>query len=207
MRDASKQRIEAYASDQGLSEISLQTAEAGLAKAREAMTSAMQGDAQPSTPAAEKKSACPFAELVQPVPEPKPTVPETKLVWNSDAEAMLANVPAGYCRDMTIKAAETIAGQSDIKQIDADFLGQVMQTFTQGSATVEATMPWNEGAHERIAKAPEMVQGMLVKEIEGWTRRQGLDSVDHDAVDAVKAEWAERGVFHLDPSDPRNGNT
>ncbi len=206
MRDSSKQRIEAYASDQGLSEISLQTAEAGLAKARDAMASAMQGDAQPSTPAAEKKSACPFAELVQPAPQPTPS-PEHRLDWDSDAKAMLANVPAGYCRDMTVKAAETIAGQSDIKQIDADFLGQVMQTFTQGSATVEETMPWNEDARERIAKAPEMVQGMLVKEIEGWTRRQGLDSVDHDAVDAVKAEWAERGVFHLDPSDPRNGNT
>ncbi|QYZ65094.1 MAG: universal stress protein UspA [Gammaproteobacteria bacterium (ex Lamellibrachia satsuma)] len=205
MRDASKQRIEAYASDQGLNEISLQTAEAGLAKARDAMASAMQGDAQPSTPATEKKSACPFAELVQPVPKPKPAVPETKLVWSNDAEAMLANVPAGYCRDMTIKAAETIAGQSDIKQIDAGFLGQVMQTFTQGSATVEETMPWNEDARERIAKAPEMVQGMLVKEIEGWTRRQGLDRVDHDAVDAVKQEWAERGVFHLDPNDHRNG--
>ncbi|MBL3599423.1 MAG: universal stress protein [gamma proteobacterium endosymbiont of Lamellibrachia anaximandri] len=207
MRDASKQRIEAYASEQGLSEISLQTAEAGLAKARDAMASAMQGDAQPSAPAAEKKSACPFAELVQPAPQPTPSSPEHRLDWDSDAEAMLANVPAGYCRDMTVKAAETIAGQSGMEQINADFLGQVMQTFTQGSATVEETMPWNEDARERIAKAPEMVQGMLVKEIEGWTRRQGLDSVDHDAVDAVKAEWAERGVFHLDPSDPRNGNT
>ncbi len=207
MRDASKQRIEEYASEQGLSEISLQTAEAGLAKAREAMTSAMQGDAQPSAPAAEKKSACPFAELIQPAPQPTPSALEHRLDWDSDAEAMLANVPAGYCRDMTVKAAETIAGQSGMEQIDADFLGQVMQTFTQGSATIEETMPWNEDARERIAKAPEMVQGMLVKEIEGWTRRQGLDRVDHDAVDAVKAEWAEGGVFHLDPSDPRNGNT
>ncbi|MCZ7562866.1 MAG: hypothetical protein M5U08_02845 [Burkholderiales bacterium] len=64
-------------------------------------------------------------------------------------------------------------------------------------------MPWDDGARARIARAPEVVRGMLVKEIEGWVRRAGRVGVDEAAVDAVKGEWARRGAFHLDPEDPR----
>ena len=49
-----------------------------------------------------------------------------------------------------------------------------------------------------------MVRGMLIKEIEGWAQRQDMERVNEAAVAAVKAEWQERGVFHLDPDDPRN---
>jgi hypothetical protein len=49
-----------------------------------------------------------------------------------------------------------------------------------------------------------MVRGMLLQEIEGWARRSGMERVTEAAVDAVRAQWAERGIFHLDPDDPRN---
>jgi len=51
-----------------------------------------------------------------------------------------------------------------------------------------------------------MVRGMLIQEIEGWARRNGLQQVSGEAVDAVKQTWSERGVFHLDPDDRRNSN-
>ena len=49
-----------------------------------------------------------------------------------------------------------------------------------------------------------MVRGMLASEIEGWAKRHNMDQVNSTAVDAVKTEWQQRGVFHLDPNDPRN---
>ena len=49
-----------------------------------------------------------------------------------------------------------------------------------------------------------MVRGMLAREIEGWAKRNHMEQVDSTAVEAVKAEWQQRGVFHLDPEDPRN---
>ena len=49
-----------------------------------------------------------------------------------------------------------------------------------------------------------MVRGMLVQEIEGWAQRQGLSQVDERAVRAVKRQWRDRGIFHLDPDDPRS---
>jgi len=58
---------------------------------------------------------------------------------------------------------------------------------------------------ERINQAPDMVRGMLIKEIEGWSQREGLELVTEQAVDAIKQIWAGRGVFHLDPNDHRSG--
>ncbi|MCP4875045.1 MAG: universal stress protein UspA, partial [Gammaproteobacteria bacterium] len=107
-------------------------------------------------------------------------------------------------REMTIKAAESIARQSGHEEIDEDFVIQVMQTFKSGAEAVAETMPWDSDARIRISRAPDMVRGMLIKEIEGWAQRNGDVRVDETAVEAVKQEWQGRGVFHLDPDDHRN---
>jgi hypothetical protein len=106
---------------------------------------------------------------------------------------------------MTIKAAESIARQSGRDEIDVDFVHQVMATFKSGAAAVSETMSWDSDARIRISRAPDMVRGMLVREIEGWAQRNGDDRVDETAVEAVKEEWRARGVFHLDPDDHRSG--
>ncbi len=223
MRDSSKQRIEAYAKAKGHSEISLDIAEAGLAEARKTMAAQMPPataapvDSPPSehtmfaaetqNPATKvKQSARPTANMAKSQEQHAQTVekPESRQTWSPEAQALVANVPPGFCRDMTRKAAETIAGQNGLSRIEADFVQQVMQTFQAGSETGAETMAWEQLARERIAKAPDMVRGMLIKEIEGWSRREGLKQVTEEAVDAIKQIWAERGVFHLDPNDPRN---
>ncbi|MCG8429428.1 MAG: universal stress protein [Chromatiales bacterium] len=202
MRDSSKQRIEAYARDNSHAEISLAIAEAGLAEARKAMEQAMQGEQNQST---SNTGACPFAGMVNTGESTAPTKTENT-TWHTEAKLALNNVPPGFCRDMTRKAAETIAKQNGQAEIDEAFVQHVMQTFQAGSENSEEGMPWEQSARERIAKAPDMVRGMLIKEIEGWSRRKGLTEVSGEAVDAVKQTWAERGVFHLAPHDPRNGS-
>lgn len=79
-----------------------------------------------------------------------------------------------------------------------------MQTFMSGSTTAKETLPWDNDARDRIQRAPDMVRGMLIQEIEGWTQRQGQERVTLAAVDAVKQTWQEKGVFHLNPDDSRN---
>lgn len=198
MRDTSKERIENYARAEGHSEVTLEIAEAGLAQARAAMTAQMSGDtAESDTP---KRSGCPFAKAAAPKEEEQPA----NIAWDQEAKAMLQNVPAGFCRDMTAKAAETMAQKEGHAEVTPAFIGQVMQTFMSGSITAKETMPWDDDARDRILRAPDMVRGMLIQEIESWTQRQGMKRVTIAAVDAVKKTWQERGVFHLDPEDPRN---
>ncbi len=183
MRENSKQRIEDFAAENNHSEITLEIAEAGLVAARKAMQDSG------------VESKCPFAKMVG---------QERKPSWQQAATDRLKGVPKGFCREMTIKAVESIASQSGSEEIDADMVSEVMKTFKSGAEAVSETMPWDSDARIRISRAPDMVRGMLVKEIEGWAQRNGNERVDETAVEAVKGEWQERGVFHLDPDDHRN---
>jgi hypothetical protein len=215
MRDTSRQRIEDYARQNSLSNITLEAAEAGLAQSREAMQETMQ--AQNAVNADKKQTICPFARMANAniaadndtedknqVPAPRLGGNQDSISWTQDAELKLESVPPGYCRDMTRKAAESIAEKGGGASIDRAFLEQVLNTFTQGSDDVEETLSWDEDARQRIAKAPEMVRGMLVQEIEAWVKNRGEKHVDHTAVEAAKMRWEQQGVFHLAPDDPRN---
>ena len=211
MRDKSKQRIEDYARQQGADEITLAIAEAGLAEARKAMEAQMQR--QEKNVAWVERSetrGCILGSENDPSLDLSslPLNPgygnEEKLKWSPEAKTMLERVPEGFCRDMTAKAAESIAGQKGLQRIEPGFIEQVMQTFQAGSETANETLPWDAASRARLQKVPDMIRGMLIKEIEGWVSREGMSRVTEAAVDTVKQKWQTRGAFHLDPSDPRN---
>ncbi len=213
MRDASRERIEDYARERDISQITLEVAEQGLAMARKAMEEAVRergvsggaGETAPVPPehatGTAGKDRCPFPHEGTSIAADsgKPQV-----TWSREAEARLRSIPSGFSRDMTRKAAETIAVRSSITEIGEAFLQQILDTFAAGSHAASETLAWDEDARERIARAPDMVRGMLIREIEAWARRNGMEQVSQAAVDAVKSEWQKKGVFHLDPSDPRN---
>ena len=222
MRNKSKQRIEHFAVANSLTEITLKTVEAGLAEARKVMQQSMddapgnvadpvQQQAGTDKPA---PSNCPFGRIADmnesaagtdPGPAPAGENQALEPGWQQGARDRLRRVPEGFCRNMTIKAVESIASLSGCEEIDGDFVTQVMKTFKSGAETVGETMPWDSDARIRISRAPDMVRGMLIKEIEGWAQRNGDDRVDEKAVEAVKEVWRSRGVFHLDPDDHRSG--
>ena len=213
MRDTCRQRIEDYARAQGHGEVTLSVAESGLVEARKAMEAVTGGKVDSGSAAASggrEASRCPFSGVASPTAKvlaKEGTQPSAAVVpaWSSEARERLHAVPAGYCRDMTEKAAATIAAQNGLAEIDTAFVEQIMNVFQAGSAKTSESMPWEPAARERIERAPDMVRGMLVKEIEGWAQRNGKERVTEQAVDAVKALWQERGMFHLDPDDPRSG--
>jgi len=206
MRDMSRKRIEEYARAHGHSEIDLETAEAGLDAARAAMQEELGVEGKAELAGNDKGSKCPFAGLgatesnSKPEPVNIPPVPP----WTDEAREELQAVPQGYCRDMMVAAAETIAGQKRLIEIDREFIQTILRIFAAGSEAVDETLVWDDDARSRIVKAPALVRGMLVKEIEGWTKRNDLTRVTEGAVEAVRQQWTERGVFHLDPDDPRS---
>ena len=111
--------------------------------------------------------------------------------WSEQAQQQLHNIPEGYCRDMTVSACNTMAREQGLNNIDPDFVQNVLNTFSAGSKTIEETLPWDEAARERIAKAPDMVRGMLQQEIEGWAKRNKLPRVTETEIG--RASGRERG--------------
>ncbi len=179
VRDASRQQIESDARQQGADIVTLDLVERRLAIARTAM--------------AEK--------MASPVPAEKTAAPGR--AWTAEAAARLHAVPAGFCRTLTERAVETLASQHNLHRVDLSFVEKVLAAFKSGSKAVDASMPWAAEARARIERAPDAMRGMLVREIEAWAQRQGLAEVDERAVSAIKREWEARGVFHLEPGDPR----
>ena len=203
MRDASRQRIESHAREQAAATVTLELAEAGLAIARAAMAEEAAADGAGVAAENSRPSKCPFSKIFSPVPAQETPAPAR--AWTAEAAARLQAVPEGFCRTLTERAVNTLAGQNNRQQVDADFVQSILKVFENGSRSVETGMPWAENARARMERAPEAVRGMLVKEIEGWAQRNGLAEVDESVVDAVKREWQASGAFHLDPADPRSG--
>lgn len=201
MREASRQRIESHARQQGAETVTLGLAEAGLAIAQGAMAEEVAAGYGGVAAAKSRQGKCPFSRVVSPLPIQEAPAPVP--TWTAEAAARLQAVPAGFCRTLTERAVNTLARQNDSQQVDADFVQNILKIFENGSRSVETGMPWAEDARVRMERAPEAVRGMLVKEIEGWAQRNGLAEVDESVVDAVKREWQASGVFHLDPGDPR----
>ena len=108
MREKSKQRIENYALENGHSEITLETAEAGLVAARQAMEQAMGGEdqgstatkpaLQPGTAANTTQSKCPFAKMMKQGQDQASENQAPELSWQQKARDRLRGIPRGFCR-------------------------------------------------------------------------------------------------------------
>ena len=198
MRDACRQRIESLAHERAAECVTLALVEEGLEIARSTMASEL---GQENAPAAAGK--CPFTGKSAPAPD---AVEEpAEMPWTEQARARLEQVPAGYCRQLTSRAVTTLARQNELKRIDLDFLEGVLGVFSASSADVTTAMRWTKTARGRIGRAPESVRGMLIREIEAWAGREGIEEIDDRTLRSIKREWQQLGVFHLDPGDPRHG--
>lgn len=198
MRDAAKKNIENYASQNNIHSISLEVAEKGLEIARLEMEAQVKRGEKP----APKASKCPFAgaSLAENVSK------EAVMAWQPNSKKLLDNIPEGYCRDMAINAMETIARKVGLQAIDTAFIESTLATFRKGSAKVQESLDWQQAARDKIAKAPDMIRGMLIQEIETWANQNNQPEITADTVEQIKNKWSQSGQFHLDPDDPRNDN-
>lgn len=198
MRDNCKKTIEDYARQNSHAEVTLEVAENGLKLARGAMEKTMQGQAEPAPQAA--RGGCPFG-----FGNKKAAAAGSGPQWSEEAEQLVQGLPAGMSRDMTRNAIVAIAAKNGLAEITADLVRQVLDTFKSGSANAGETMPWDKDARDSLSRAPDMVRGMLIKEVEKWAQHNKLQHIDLATVNTVKQQWQSKGYFHLDPQDPRSG--
>jgi len=197
MRDNCKQSIENFARQQGHAEITLDVAENGLKLARGEMEKTMQQQSVPAPQAA--RGGCPFG-----FGKKASAADNSALPWTSEAEQIMQGLPEGMSRDMTRNAIVSIAAKNGLHEITADLVRQVLDTFKSGSSKVGETMPWDEDARASLSRAPDMVRGMLIKEVENWAQHNNRSRIDLATVSTVKQEWQSKGYFHMDPEDPRS---
>src|SRR3989338_6893751 len=195
MRDNCKKTIENYARQNGHAEITLEVAENGLKLARGEMEKTMKSQNEP----APARGGCPFG-----FGNEKAAAAGSGTQWSEEAEQLVQGLQAGMSRDMTRNAIVAIAAKNGLTEITADLVRQVLDTFKSGSADAGETMPWDKDARDSLSRVPDMVRGMLIKEVEKWAQHNKLQHIDLATVNTVKQEWQSKGYFHLDPQDPRS---
>ncbi|WP_164880806.1 PCP reductase family protein [Aestuariirhabdus litorea] len=129
-----------------------------------------------------------------------------EITWTGDARARLDRIPEGPMRAMVHRVIETLAGEARLSVVTLEYVEQVLAIFQQGASVVEERLPWDDSAREGIARAPQMIRGMLVREIEQLARERGQERVDETVVKQAKARWQQGDAFHLDPADPRSNS-
>lgn len=118
------------------------------------------------------------------------------LSWSAEAEARLAKVPAGFVRDMTRQRLEAFARRHGTDEVTVELMDRKYAEWSEGSARVEPTLPWHDDAVARIERVPDLVRGMVVKEVERCAVAMGRDVVTGDVMDNAMGAWAQRGSFH-----------
>lgn len=197
MREGCRKTIENHACELGLSEVTLDVAEEGVRRARAAMEGSMktvQGESMPG-PASR---GCPFGH------GGISRTGAAELPWTEEAKRLVQSLPSGMSRDMTRQAIVAIAARRGAREITADLVDQVLDTFRSGSDEVTESMPWDDDAREGLSRAPDRVRGALIREVERWARQRDLPRIDLATVSEVKEIWRNTGLFHLDAHDSRN---
>jgi nucleotide-binding universal stress UspA family protein len=197
MRDNCKQSIENFAHQNRHAEITLEVAENGLKLARGEMEKTMKEQSAPAPKTA--RGGCPFG-----FGNKASVADNSALPWTSEAEKIMHGLPEGMSRDMTRNAIVSIAAKNGLNEISADFVRQVLETFKSGSDSVCETMRWDVDARDSLSRAPDMVRGMLIKEVENWAQHNNRSHIDLATVSTVKQEWQSKGYFHMNPEDPRS---
>ncbi len=177
MRDRSQERIENYAREQGLSEITLEVVEQCLALARKAMEQAMKGrHPNPPTDQDEKDN--------------------DSTTWTSAAEERMQKVPEGIMRDMTRQRIEDFAQHKDVKTITPELVEEKYAQWADCSKKQNVTLNWEKAAWERIQQIPGFVRGMVILEVESCAKEQGENTVTNTIIDKATAIWKNTEAFH-----------
>ena len=194
MRDGARTRVEQRAAERGEIDITLELTETVLAEARQAMNDGFSAGESGKTEYGAAR--CPFAGHAEP-PVDDSSVP---LAWSAEAQARLAEVPAGLCRDMTRKATETRARELELTEIHRPTLEAVIgEAMGQGSEA-RPSLPWDDDASATLAHSPPAIRARLTRESEAHARHRGGAHVRHHDIDAVETEWRAGGDFRFDDS-------
>ncbi|NOZ54599.1 MAG: universal stress protein [Gammaproteobacteria bacterium] len=186
MRDTSRQHIEDYARQQGISNISLAIATAGLEQVGNTMQTA-NNPAQSSV-----NSKCPFGH------DAKPLANNRKIAWNDAAQARMKKVPVGFMRNLTRQRIETFAQHKGVTEITPALIDEKYREWRDGAEKQQRLLIWTTDALQRIERIPDFVRGMAIKEVERCAQQQGEDTVTADTIGLAMKHWKGMGAFHSD---------
>ncbi|MBT4393787.1 MAG: universal stress protein [Acidiferrobacteraceae bacterium] len=116
--------------------------------------------------------------------------------WSEDAQQRLKKVPAGFMRDLTRHRIEAFAAREGQTEITEEVIEGKYAQWAAGSEALATTLPWQPQAQATVAKIPDFVRGMVIREMERCAHDLGLAEVTPEVLRHARATWAGSGSFH-----------
>ena len=116
--------------------------------------------------------------------------------WSEDAQQRLKKVPAGFMRDLTRHRIEAFAAREGQTEITEEVIEGKYAQWAAGSEALAPTLPWQAQAQATVAKIPDFVRGMVIREMERCAHDLGLAEVTPEVLRHARATWAGNGSFH-----------
>lgn len=120
------------------------------------------------------------------------------LDWTKEAEERLTNTPEGFMRDMTKWRIEAFVRKSGSFKVTPELIEKKYEQWGEGSKNITEEMDWDGDAKEKINKIPEVVRGMVIKEVENEAKRSGATTVTQEILTKVRNKWSDSMEFHSD---------
>ncbi|WP_426417639.1 universal stress protein [Aestuariirhabdus sp. LZHN29] len=183
LRDTIRLRAEKHTRQAGAQEVRLQDVAAFVQLAELADINAINstGDTAGKCPFGMKKSEA---------------APSQSIPWTADAEQRLQRVPAGFMRQMTRQRVEAHALKLKQGEVTLALMEDKYDQWEQDSQGQQMSLPWDEAAERRIARIPDFVRGMVIKEVERCAREKGLERVNLEVMKEANSGWLDSGGFH-----------
>lgn len=99
-------------------------------------------------------------------------------------------------RELTRQRVDEMARRSGLSLVTPDLVEQKYRQWLERSVEADNAMAWTVEARERIERIPSFVRGMVLKAIEAYAIKRGIQEVGSELVDEAKRYWAETARFH-----------
>jgi nucleotide-binding universal stress UspA family protein len=181
MRNAAKNMVEEHAKAAGLSEISLEAAEAGLGKAREKMHAAMVPGHAPVPPHGTEKASASAS-------------PHASATASSDPAAAQATPGAWECHLCGFVVDGARPGKCP-NCGTGHFTAMGEEQRAKAHPSAFRALEWDADAQARLERVPQgFMRDMTRMRVEKWARSGGADKVTLEIMDGKYGGWAEGGA-------------
>jgi hypothetical protein len=99
-------------------------------------------------------------------------------------------------RDLTRHRIEAFAAREGQTEITEEVIEGKYAQWAAGSEALATTLPWQAQAQATVAKIPDFVRGMVIREMERCAHDLGLAEVTPEVLRHARATWAGNGSFH-----------
>ncbi len=120
------------------------------------------------------------------------------LDWAPDAAERLTQTPEGFMRDMTKWRIEAFTRKHGELKVTVEMIEKKYAQWGEGSKAITQELKWDDEATEKINKIPDVVRGMVIKEVENEAERSGTNIVTQEILTKVRNKWSSSMEFHSD---------